>query len=201
MNIYTKSIKDNVEIQLNKSIQDVNENELLNIKVMTLDQLEYDGDVNLVDYDEIMYFINLEELNVFNCMINEKLLNNILKLEKLRILNIYDSDFVDYINDSFSKMNIENLTLNNCLGISINELSNLKYLDIKNINIDFNINNVEKLNVYNSKNKLKELNLNNVKNIIISRNNYDNETDLHIFKSNIIIVDDKNEIIKEIKND
>lgn len=201
MNIYTKSIKDNVEIQLNKSIQDVNENELLNIKVMTLDQLEYDGDVNLVDYDEIMYFINLEELNVFNCMINEKLLNNILKLEKLRILNIYDSDFVDYINDSFSKMNIENLTLNNCLGISINELSNLKYLDIKNINIDFNINNVETLNVSNSKNKLKELNLNNVKNIIISRNNYDNETDLHIFKSNIIIVDDKNEIIKEIKND
>ena len=201
MNIYTKSIKDNVEIQLNKSIQDVNENELLNIKVMTLDQLEYDGDVNLVDYDEIMYFINLEELNVFNCMINEKLLNNILKLEKLRILNIYDSDFVDYINDSFSKMNIENLTLNNCLGISINELSNLKYLDIKNINIDFNINNVETLIISNSKNKLKELNLNNVKNIIISRNNYDNETDLHIFKSNIIIVDDKNEIIKEIKND
>ena len=150
MNIYTKSIKDNVEIQLNKSIQDVNENELLNIKVMTLDQLEYDGDVNLVDYDEIMYFINLEELNVFNCMINEKLLNNILKLEKLRILNIYDSDFVDYINDSFSKMNIENLTLNNCLGISINELSNLKYLDIKNINIDFNINNVETLNISNS---------------------------------------------------
>ena len=201
MNIYTKSIKDNVEIQLNKSIQDVNENELLNIKVMTLDQLEYDGDVNLVDYDEIMYFINLEELNVFNCMINEKLLNNILKLEKLRILNIYDSDFVDYINDSFSKMNIENLTLNNCLGISINELSNLKYLDIKNINIDFNINNVETLNVSNSKNKLKELNLNNVKNIIISRNNYDNETDLYIFKSNIIVVDDKNEIIKENKND
>lgn len=201
MNIYTKSIKDNVEIQLNKSIQDVNENELLNIKVMTLDQLEYDGDVNLVDYDEIMYFINLEELNVFNCMINEKLLNNILKLEKLRILNIYDSDFVDYINDSFSKMNIENLTLNNCLGISINELSNLKYLDIKNINIDFNINNVETLNISNSKNKLKELNLNNVKNIIISRNNYDNETDLYIFKSNIIVVDDKNEIIKENKND
>ena len=201
MNIYTKSIKDNVEIQLNKSIQDVNENELLNIKVMTLDQLEYDGDVNLVDYDEIMYFINLEELNVFNCMINEKLLNNILKLEKLRILNIYDSDFVDYINDSFSKMNIENLTLNNCLGISIIELNNLKYLDIKNINIDFNINNVETLIISNSKNKLKELNLNNVKNIIISRNNYDNETDLHIFKSNIIIVDDKNEIIKEIKND
>ena len=201
MNIYTKSIKDNVEIQLNKSIQDVNENELLNIKVMTLDQLEYDGDVNLVDYDEIMYFINLEELNVFNCMINEKLLNNILKLEKLRILNIYDSDFVDYINDSFSKMSLEKLTLSNCLGVSIIELNNLKYLDIKNINIDFNISNVETLNISNSKNKLKELNLNNVKNIIISRNNYDNETDLHIFKSNIIIVDDKNEIIKEIKND
>ena len=201
MDIYTKCIKDNVEIQLNKSIQDVSENDLLNIKLMTLDQLEYDGDVNLVDYDEIMYFKNLEELNVFNCMINEKLLNNILKLEKLKILNIYDSDFVDYINDSFSKMSLEKITLNNCLGVSINELINLKYLDIKNINIDFNINNVETLNISNSKNKLKELNLNNVKNIIISKNNYYNETDLFTFKSNIIIVDDKNEIIKEIKND
>ncbi len=201
MDIYTKCIKDNVEIQLNKSIQDVSENDLLNIKLMTLDQIEYDGDVNLVDYDEIMYFKNLEELNVFNCMINEKLLNNILKLEKLKILNIYDSDFVDYINDSFSKMSLEKITFNNCLGVSINELINLKYLDIKNINIDFNINNVETLNISNSKNKLKELNLNNVKNIIISKNNYYNETDLFTFKSNIIIVDDKNEIIKEIKND
>ena len=71
MDIYTKSIRDNVEIQLNKSIQDVDENELMNIKFMTLDQLEYDGNVNLVDYDEIMYFSNLEELNIFNCMINE----------------------------------------------------------------------------------------------------------------------------------
>ena len=201
MDIYTKSIRDNIEIQLNKSIQDVDENELMNIKFMTLDQLEYDGNVNLVDYDEIMYFSNLEELNIFNCMINEKLLNNILKLDKLKILNIYDSDFVDYINDTFSKMSLEKLTLNNCLGISIIELNNLKYLDIKNIKIDFSINNVETLNISNSTNKLKELKLNNVKNIIISKNNYDNTTDFLIFKSNIIIVDDKNEIIKEIKND
>ena len=201
MDIYTKSIRDNIEIQLNKSIQDVDENELMNIKFMTLDQLEYDGNVNLVDYDEIMYFSNLEELNIFNCMINEKLLNNILKLDKLKILNIYDSDFVDYINDTFSKMSLEELTLNNCLGISIIELNNLKYLDIKNIKIDFSINNVETLNISNSTNKLKELKLNNVKNIIISKNNYDNTTDFLIFKSNIIIVDDKNEIIKEIKND
>lgn len=98
-------------------------------------------------------------------------------------------------------MSLEKITFNNCLGVSINELINLKYLDIKNINIDFNINNVETLNISNSKNKLKELNLNNVKNIIISKNNYYNETDLFTFKSNIIIVDDKNEIIKEIKND
>ena len=201
MDIYTKSIRDNIEIQLNKSIQDVDENELMNIKFMTLDQLEYDGNVNLVDYDEIMYFSNLEELNIFNCMINEKLLNNILKLDKLKILNIYDSDFVDYINDTFSKMSLEKLTLNNCLGISIIELNNLKYLDIKNIKIDISINNVETLNISNSTNKLKELKLNNVKNIIISKNNYDNTTDFLIFKSNIIIVDDKNEIIKEIKND
>ena len=201
MDIYTKSIRDNIEIQLNKSIQDVDENELMNIKFMTLDQLEYDGNVNLVDYDEIMYFSNLEELNIFNCMINEKLLNNILKLDKLKILNIYDSDFVDYINDTFSKMSLEELTLNNCLGISIIELNNLKYLDIKNIKIDFSINNVETLNISNSTNKLKELKLNNVKNIIISKNNYDNTTDFLTFKSNIIIVDDKNEIIKEIKND
>lgn len=201
MDIYTKSIRDNIEIQLNKSIQDVDENELMNIKFMTLDQLEYDGNVNLVDYDEIMYFSNLEELNIFNCMINEKLLNNILKLDKIKILNIYDSDFVDYINDTFSKMSLEKLTLNNCLGISIIELNNLKYLDIKNIKIDFSINNVETLNISNSTNKLKELKLNNVKNIIISKNNYDNTIDFLTFKSNIIIVDDKNEIIKEIKND
>ena len=201
MNISTKSIRDQIEIQLNKSIENVNEDELLNIKTISINQLGYDDEINLINYDEINYFKNLEDLTIFNCMINEKLLNNILQLQNLKKLFIYDSDFIDDIKDDFSKMKLEELTIGNCLGISNLTLENLKSLNIINININSFINNIETLDISRTNNNLKDLNCTNIKNIIISKNNYNTPEDLENINSNISIIDEKNKIIKEIKND
>ena len=90
MNIITNSIKDNLEVQLNKPIEEITKEDLLKIKNITIDKINYRKKIEDVDYDEILYFTNLEELNIFNCMINKKLMDNILQINNL-CYNIYPS--------------------------------------------------------------------------------------------------------------
>jgi len=88
MNIMTVSIRDDIEIQLNKSIEEVSNNDLLKIKKITLNRLGYGDEVKNVNYNEVSLFKNLEELNVFNCMINEDFVRSIMGLKKIKILKL-----------------------------------------------------------------------------------------------------------------
>lgn len=200
MNTITKSIKDDLEIQLNKSIEDISKEELQKIKKITINRIGLAGQIQEIDYNDILYFDNLEELNIFNCMIDKLLMTNILKMKKLKILKIYNSDFVDFINDTFSNLNLEELTISNCLGMKDITLENLKYLDLKNINIDFVIKNVETLNIANTEANVDTLNLINVKKIIISEKSYNRLRNFNNLNSDIVVINDKMEVIKEIKN-
>ena len=200
MNIITKSIRDDLEIQLNKSIEDISKSELLKIKNITINRIGFDGKIQEIAYNEILYFENLEELSIFSCMVDNLLMNNILKLKKLRILKVYDSDFVDFINDTFSNLNLEDLIINNCIGLRNVTLSNLKHLDLKNINIDFAIKNVETLNISNTKPNVNTLNLINVKKIIISEESYNKGLSFNNINSEIVVINDRMEVVKEIKN-
>ena len=200
MNIITNSIKDNLEVQLNKPIDEITTEDLLKIKNITIDKINYRKKIEDVDYDEILYFTNLEELNIFNCMINKKLMDNILQINNLKILNIYNCDFVDYIDEFFYNIKIEELTISNCLGISNITLSNLKYLKLTNINIDFVIENVDMLDISKTNTNIDDLKFYNVKKIIISNNNYNENTNFSFAGTDIVIIDDKMNIIREIKN-
>ena len=201
MDIITKSIKDGVEIQLNKEIESITIEDLKQIKNITINRLGYGEDILKIDYDEMLYFEDLEELNIFNCMINKKAMENITKLKKIKILNIYNSDFVDYIDDMFSNINIERLVISDTVGISKITLKNLKYLELRNIkDIDLLIKDVDILDISNTEMNIRKLNLANVKQVIISKRNYDDGIKYDDFNSDIIIVDNKRNIIKEIKN-
>lgn len=199
MDIITKSIKDNIEIQLNKPIEAVSREELLDIKKITINRVGFDEGIQKVSYDEIVYFENLEELNIFNCMIDKALIDNIVSLKNLKVLKVYDSDFVDYVDNMFSNMNLNELTISNCLGLNNIILKNLKYLDLKNMHIDFLIKDVETLNISNTNMNVRALKLVNVNKIIMSEINYDEGIKLDNIKTNIIIIDDKMNIIKEMK--
>lgn len=201
MEIITESLKDDLEIQLNKQIDNITKEDLLEIKKITINRLGYGEKFQEINYDEIVYFENLEELNIFNCMINKKLMDNIATLKKLKILNIYNSDFIDYISEMFSSLNLERLTISNCLGLCNITLKDLKYLELKNIkNSGLLIKDIDTLNIANTEINIRTLSLANVKKIIISEMNYDDNIKYDNFNSKIIIVNDKKEIIKEIKN-
>lgn len=201
MYIVTKSIKDDLEIQLNKPIEDISQEELMKINNITINRIDFAGKINEVEYNEILYFDNLGELNIFNCMINKTLMENMLRLKSLKTLKIYNSDFVDFINDIFSSLNLEELTIRNCLGLKNVTLKNLKYLDLKNIDINFEIRDVETLNIANTDVNVTALNLVNVKRIIISEQNYSKIRTFENIKSDIVVINDKMEVIKEINND
>ena len=200
MNIVTKSIKDDLEVQFNKPIEEISPEELSKVKNITINRIGFGTKIQKTDYNEILYFDNLEELNIFNCMINKILMSNITKLKKLRILKIYNSDFVDFIDDMFINLPLEKLTISNCLGLKNATLKDLEYLELKNIDIDFLIKNVEILNISNIGTNIKMLNLVNVKKIIMSEKDYNEGRNFDNIKADIIIVNDRMEKIREIRN-
>ncbi len=200
MNIVTTSIRDNLEVQLNKPVESIVKEDLSNIKTMTVDRISLDGSIKKINYEELLYFENLEELNIFNCMIEQKLMNVIINLKNLRILKIYNCDFVDYINNFFSMINLEELVISNCLGIKNLTLENLKYLEIRNIDEMFSIKNVECLNISNTRIPISRINLINVKKVIISEKNYKENAEQENINAIINIIDDRLELVKEINN-
>ena len=62
MNIITNSIKDNLEVQLNKPIDEITTEDLLKIKNITIDKINYRKKIEDVDYDECLKKI-YEEYN------------------------------------------------------------------------------------------------------------------------------------------
>jgi len=198
MNIMTVSIRDDIEIQLNKSIEEVSNNDLLKIKKITLNRLGYGDEVKNVNYNEVSLFKNLEELNVFNCMINEDFVRSIMGLKKIKILKLYNCDFVDYVSRVLNVFDLEELVINNCIGIEDVKIEKLKYLELKNVKMSFPIINVGVLNVSNINEKINLGVLKNIGKIIISEKDYNNYKDVSKVCSNVTIVNDRMMIVKEI---
>jgi len=198
MNIMTVSIRDDIEIQLNKSIEEVSNNDLLKIKKITLNRLGYGDEVKNVNYNEVSLFKNLEELNVFNCMINEDFVRSIMGLKKIKILKLYNCDFVDYVSRVLNVFDLEELVINNCIGIEDVKIEKLKYLELKNVKMSFPIINVGVLNVSNINEKINLGVLKNIGKIIIDEKEYNNYKDVSKVCSNVTIVNDRMMIVKEI---
>ena len=202
MKILTQSIKECLEIEFNKNINDISETDLKNVKSLILNRLDYDGSILNIDYNELAYFENLEHLDIMNCMINEELMKLILSLKKINSLNIYNSDFIDDCNLFFELLNLEKLSISNCIGINDVSFNNLKNLKLKNIVGNIYVNNVKELNIYDlNDNKKNNLIIENVTNLIIKDSNKNLLTKINDKIKNITIVDDKNNVIEVIKND
>ena len=200
MQIFTESIKKDLEIQLNKTIDEICSEELLQIKKLTINRVGFGDRFQQLNYEEVDLFENLEEITLFNCMINDLLIENILKLNKLKILKIYNCDFVDLTENMFNNLHIEELTISNCIGLRNVIIKYLIYLELKNIEMNFWIKNVGILNLSKLNTKIRVGNIENVKKIIISKENYNDKKYISIH-SEITIVDDKMNMLEEIKDE
>ena len=66
--------------------------------------------------------------------------------------------------------------------------------------MDFVIENVDMLDISKTNTNIDDLKFYNVKKIIISNNNYNENTNFSLDGTDIVIIDDKMNVIKEIKN-
>lgn len=200
MEFLTKDIIDVIELTLNKTIDNVNSEELLEIKNLTLNQIGYNNSIKEVKKEEILYLPNIEDLTLISFMIDEEFWQIIKSLKKLKKLNIYDSDFVLDLEDSFSSLDLESLTIRNVEGFNVNFINNIKYVEISSTNINFPIRNVETLNLCNNDSNINSLDMESINTLMISERYYNNEI---YFKgaSKIKIINDQEEVVRVINHD
>lgn len=195
MNIKTESIKELLEISLDKELNDINYDDLNTITYLRINRI--DGD-NILDVDssDLELFHNLEEISIENCIIDNKFLTDLEKTKVLNKICFIHCDFVDNVNDYFSNLVTKELVLNDVIGLDGVLLSNIQKITFINCSFGCEINNVNTIDVSLS----NEMDFSGfiVKDLIINekqylKNNYP--------KCRIIIKDNYDEVIKVIEND
>lgn len=110
-----------------------------------------------VSSDILEYFVSLESLTIKNMPIDEKLLEEIIKLSNLKSLKLVNSSVFDI--EKLSNKKLTNLTLNNTYINNVDKLNNFKFLnklsliDMKKIDILFlkDLPNLSSLSLTNTK--------------------------------------------------
>ena len=189
--VQTDSIVKMLEVLFNKNIKSISEIEFKTIKKISIEKISYDGSFLNVNYSDLLLFENLEELNIYNCMINQECIDIILQLKKINKLYIYSCDFIDGTFNIFDKK-YKALYLIDCLGLHHSIINNADEVLLNNTKI-MGVNNVQVLTTDNVKDmKMEKIDTLIIKNVIFEESLISNNE-----VKKISIIDDRNEIIKE----
>ena len=198
MDIKTNSIIDMIELNLNKSIDQITQKELDNVKYLRVYR-NTSIEESVVDINDLKYFENIEEISIENCMVDEGYITNLKSLKNLKKIEFIHCDFIDDIREYFNSLNLEELIINDVIGIEDYIFSNIKKLVIINSDFNFYVSFVNTLDISrcsNIKTNLYELDVNE---LIINANQL---TDEFIYlPCKIIIKNEYDEVIKVIDHD
>ena len=198
MELRTKSIIDIVESIINKNINDIQLEELDVIKNLRVCKVDY-NDILDIDLNELRLFKNLEELSIEGCMISYDDLVILKEISNLKKISFIDCDFIDNPQEYFDNLVIEELVLNNVIGLDDILFSNINLLTIINITLDCSVKNIKSIDI--SRNSTLKTGLNNldIDNLIISEKQLSGE-DLKLPYS-VTIKNEYDEIVKVINHD
>lgn len=199
MKIITESIKDCIEIELNKNIDTIQPEDLKKIKELNIDRMSFNGQIKTIDYNELSYFDNLECLNIFNCPINEEFMKIIIQKD-LEKIYFYNCDFIDDCTDFFNLLKVKELTIDTCLGTEDICFSNIKKLTLRNINLSNAITNIDVLDISHVQ-TMKTPELSKIKELIILNSNIEEMKKLNLDAETITIIDERNEKVGVYNND
>lgn len=197
----TKSIIDILEVELCKSVSSITVSDLDKIKKLTINKVNYSGEILPVDSRDLLNFKNLESLDINGCMVDQEFLNNILKLKNLITLNFYNVDFIDGTEDFFDILKVKSLTIDNSLGIQNITFSNYEYLKIKNCNLFNEFININKLDISFCDLSLDNFMIKSVNLLVIDENLKSSISQLHYEYKKLQIINKYDEVIVELNND
>ena len=196
MNIKTNSIIDLLEITLNKKIEDIKLEDLKEITYLRVNKINNDDILN-VDSKDLLLFSNLKELSIDNCMIDDNFLNDLEKVATLEKISFICCDFVDECKDYFNNLSLDELVLNDVIGLDDIEVSNIKKITIINCFFNINIKRVNTLDISRSINTKIDFNNIDLDELIVSKLE---QIDSNL-KCKIIVKDNYDEVVKVINND
>ena len=196
MNIKTESIREFVEIALNKKIYDLQLDELDKITMLRICRTDLNHILN-VDSNDLEYFHNLNEIFIEGCTIDEEFTRNLKRLNKLKKITFVSCDFVDEARNYFTNLELDELVLNNVNGLNGVLFSNINFLTFVNCSFNCVVGSVNNLDISRSEKIAIDFENSDVKKIIINENQL---KDLN-YKGNITIKDNYDEIIRVINND
>ena len=196
MNIKTESIIELLESILNKKINNITVEDLEKIDYLKISRTSID-DILTVDSSDLQYFHNLKELSIDSCMIDNKFIDNLIKLKNIKKISFNHCDFISDAKEYFEKILVEELVLNDVIGLDNISLSNINKLTFINCSFDALVN-TNILDISRSIDINIDFNSSNIKELIINKEEYINN---NLPKCKIIIKDSYDEIIKVIEND
>lgn len=146
MKIQTDSIRDILIAFLGKDIDQINQEDLNSINDLVIDSKNENNQPTMIDFNELVLFSNLKSITISNCIINNQIINILLKIEKLEAIKLIKCDIVENIIDSFSLLKIKELFLHYVSNFDLNILSSLENIN-KVVLKGFNIDNIPALDI------------------------------------------------------
>lgn len=198
MELRTKSIVDIVESIINKNINDIQLEELDVIKNLRVCKIDY-NDILDVELSELRLFKKLDELSIEGCMISHNDLNVLKDIYNLKKISFIDCDFIDNSQEYFDNLCVEELVLNNVIGLDDILFSNINILTIINTKLKCNVRRIKNIDI--SRNSILKTSLIDldIDNLIINKKQL-NENYLNLPYS-VTVKNEYDEIVKVINYD
>lgn len=197
----TQSIKDLLELRFGEKDY-YSEEELSSIKTLVMNRFNIVGEINNINFDDLLSFPNLESLTIQQCILNSEDISIISKLTKLKSITFLSCEFAGDYQDLFKLDLLKDLCFENTkIDLSLLDNGIFDNLILSNVDIDKNINfSVNKLNIAKA-NVLNWNFLNNrIDTLVVSDNQYNSSSELQNYSSHMIILEADTGMEKEEVN-
>lgn len=151
-----KELKKLIEFKAGKT--NIEKNDLIDIKDIILDGKTITGNINIIYFEELELFPNLNKIEIKNTNIPDKYIKYLEKIEEISLKDC-EITHIEQL-EKITKLSINNSKIGN-----IEEISNLKNItELELINVD-----IENFEFLKKMEKLKTLRIKNVKNFSMEK--------------------------------
>lgn len=119
---------------INSMLNNINREELPQIKKLIIDKFSISGEILNIDYSELLNFLNLETLYFENCILDFLAMSILTKLKNLKELYLLNCEVIGGTEKLIENLNLETLVIDNT-DIKTDNLDIIKARNITLANI------------------------------------------------------------------
>ena len=116
---------------INSMLNNINREDLPQIKKLIIDKFSISGEILNVDYSELLNFLNLETLYFENCILDFLAMSILTKLKNLKNLYLLNCEVIEGDEKLIENLNLETLVIDN----TDIKTSNLNIIKARNVTL------------------------------------------------------------------